>query len=653
MVSNKSLDDIKIIIAAMLRDANASHGVVFNTRALRLTTQKVISRLGYEGVGFLTKTLPRLGKCFDQALSGACRFTCNLVGCKPYKDTELPKLFGEFYVTIFAKDGNLLQDPDAKSVRILRELFLAFSKYKLPYEAEQEREVLQAFKDAEVDLKNLQPFFKSIEESCDPTNPNNTRQRYHGQRIDFFRDAEGVLFRPIEDVVRNARKVLQRLFLSFDARDIYPRHGPGAVATKQRNSAKFRWLNVSKRITDLYPFDEYFCSSLGHVCDVYRDFNRVGSKDLSARVILVPKDSRGPRLISAEPVDFQWIQQGLSKAIVHHVESHTLTKGYVNFTDQNVNRNKALEGSITLDNVTLDLKEASDRVSHDLVRLLFPDTVFPYLDACRSLATELPTGEVLSLQKFAPMGSALCFPILALTIWALLHGAAPNADIRKSIYVYGDDVIVPKAYASCAMATLELFGLKINRNKSCCSGLFRESCGMDAFKGIDVTPVRFRTVWDKSPRPDAYTSYISYANAFYDRGWIHTYREICSRLYAVYGPVPGEDISHKRYPSLRYSTSTERDFKTRWNSNLQRKEFKVYDVHSPSHLESNVCGWQKLLRFFSESASPRTDTPSREGNILYPKGGTHGNAILDFSRAALSVSLYTDRRASVLVRRWR
>lgn len=672
MDDKKSLDEFEII-AAMLRDASASHGVVFNTRALRLTTLKVKSRLGCEGIGFLTKTLARMGKCFDQALAGEGSFTCELVGCKPFKDTKLPRFLGEFYVTIFSSDGHLLRDPDAKSVRIVRQLLIPYGKYKLPYIAEQEHEVLQAFKNAEKDITNSQSFFKELEESCDPTTPNNIRQKYHGQRIDFYRDSEGVLFRPIADVVRNARRVLQRLLLSFDPRHITPRHGPGAVATRQRNSGKYRWVNVSKRITDLYPFDEYFCSSIGHVCDVYRDFNRVGTADLPARVILVPKDSRGPRLISAEPVDFQWIQQGLSKAIVRHVESHYLTKGYVNFTDQTINQNKALKGSIMGDDVTLDLKEASDRVSHDLVRLLFPDSVFPYLDSCRSLSTVLPTGEELKLGKFAPMGSALCFPILALTIWAILVGSAPDADTRKSIYVYGDDVIVPKAFASCAMTTLELFGLKINRSKSCCSGFFRESCGMDAFKGVDVTPVRFRTVWDKSPRPDTYASYISYANAFYDRGWYATFEEIRKRLETVFGPIPNDSMS-MTCPSLRISSATERDFRSRWNPRLQKRELRVLEVSSPSHEESNVCGWQKLLRFFTESADS-IGTDSFEPERVYKefplarditflrqyllsrevinRRASYDRPFLSFGREGRSVSLYTDRRASLLVRRWR
>lgn len=606
MDNKKSLDNGLTVIAAMLCDANASHGVVFNTSALKLTLQKCERRMLCEGVGFLTKTLPRLGKRFDQALAGADVMNCASSGFKPITGTKLPRFLGEFFLTIFSKDGYLLPDPDAKSVRIVRQILAAFGKYKLPYDDEQEKEVISAFEKAEEDLSAMDDFFEKIEEAVHFDYINPTGSRWRGRKIENFQSSEGVSLKPVVNIVRDARNYLNRLFLTFDPTDIIPKHGPGAVATKQRHSGKYKWDNVSSRITSVYPYDEYFTSSVGHVCDTYRAFNRVGNKSLPARVILVPKDSRGPRLISCEPVDFQWIQGGLGSALVEHVEQHPLSRGAVNFTNQEVNRNKALAGSISGDTVTLDLKEASDRIHLKLVRLLFPESLYSYLENCRSLSTVLPCGKELPLKKFAPMGSALCFPVLALTIWALLCAAAPNEYIRKDIFVYGDDVIVPKGFSLSAIAVLELFGLKINRNKSCCSGLFRESCGMDAFNGVDVTPVKFKTVWDKLPNPGVYSSWISYANSFYDRGWMHTYEEICRRLRGIYGSIPGEDM-FLTCPALRGPTHTSATFRKRWNKNLQRFETSVRDVHSVSHSEESVCGWQKLLRYFSEnSASKRT-----------------------------------------------
>jgi hypothetical protein len=601
-----------------------------------------------EGIGFLTKTLPRLGKHFDKVLTGACRMNSISCGFKPAPGCEYPMFMGELFQTVIAKDGNVLQDPDAQSVRTLRLLMYCFYKYELPYNERQESKVLNDFCEAEKDLTDLSPFLTQVKNRICTTTRRRTPTRLSSPVKDRF-DA----WDTINGVVREARIALARVFSAFDCINIVPRHGPGVVAIKQTLEDKFRWTNVSRRITDLYPFDAYFCASLGHVCDTYTKFSQLGDKDSPARVLLVPKDSRGPRLISCEPVDFQWVQQGLSRAIVERVEKHPLTKGFVNFTDQETNRRLAFNASIDGKYSTLDLKEASDRVHLELVRLLFPEEITLFLEGCRSRSTVLPDNKELELQKFAPMGSALCFPIMALTIWSLLVGYAPDADTRKSIYVYGDDVIVPSGYAASAMAILELFGLKINHDKSCTQGFFRESCGMDAFRGVDVTPVRFRTVMGQSPSPSIYTSWISYANSLWDRGMTETYNEIVGWLVSIYGPIPGEDLFHtnpnldkeKRessFPCLRQSPFGKTSFPHRWNFDLQRLEFRVRVLKSPS-IQREFCGWSKLLRYFTEGARQ-------------PAGSTYGSTKVPSvfqQKEPFTASLFTKRRTSKLVRSWR
>lgn len=648
MDPNKSLD-VNKVIAALLRDAHASLGDVFNTRALKLTCNKVSSRLRAEGVGFLTKTLPRLGKRFDQALAGEVPLNAIELGFKPLPGSQLPMFIGELFSRVLHPDGTLLPDPDANCVRYIRLVLNLYGKYKLPYEEVQKQEVINAFKQAENDLSTITPMLHNLRSSCDVYSRTRRRQRdpFFNREIDF-KDPSSV-DRIV--LVREARRLLWELFRNFDPYDIVPRHGGGAVATKQELDFKFRWTNVSERITAVYPFDAYFQASLGHCCDTYHRYKAVGTKDLPARVILVPKDSRGPRLISAEPVDFQWIQQGLQRSIYRLVEDHNLTRFNVFFTDQGPNRIGALLGSSTGRYATLDLKEASDRVHLDLVRLLFPEHLHRFLEAARSTSTVLPDKSVLELQKFAPMGSALCFPIMALTIWSLLTAGAPNADARESILVYGDDVIVPTAYAGSAITILEEFGLKINRSKSCTQGSFRESCGMDAFKGIDVTPVRLRTVWDESPRPDVYSSYIAYANAFWDKRCFNVYNQIVESLVAVYGPIPGDEMSRQTrdgktvytFPSLRESPAEPSAFRRRSNTALQKLQYKVRVVRTKS-VHRELDGWSKLLRYFTEGQ--QSDHQAHDNR----SGGC--SVSIDENRP-FSVSRYTKRRESMLSWRWR
>jgi hypothetical protein len=243
---------------------------------------------------------------------------------------------------------------------------------------------------------------------------------------------------------------------------------------------------------------------------------------------------------------------------------------------------------------------------------------------------------------------------MALTIWALLTSAAPDADAIESILVYGDDVIVPTAYAGSAIAILEEFGLKVNHSKSCTKGRFRESCGVDAFDGFNVTPIRLRTVWSHSPRPDVYTSWISYANSGYgstnvdkiNAEWGRQYYAfsefIAERLMAIYGPIPDEDMSKSAYPSLRGISAEKHLFKRRFNKHLQKVQYKVLVVKSPS-VTHEIDGWSQLLRYFTEAQRPAS----------FPEGTSGGVSGLNDPMQPFSVSRYTKRGTSILVRRWR
>jgi hypothetical protein len=332
----KSLDETVSLIAALLDDVHTLHRTVFNCRARNLTLKKVKSRVRFEGIGFLTKTLPHLGKAFDKALSGDTKLNAIDHGFKPMKNSKLPSFLGEFISLVLSPSGELLPDPCSTSVSIVRQVCYLFYKYKLPFNDEQAQQVTLKFERTESDLSTggeLSIRLQSLMHS-----PSTHVRRFKGDH--YCSPSQPT-------VTREAKILLSSVFAFFDPKSIRPKHGPGAVATRQRLWGKYIWSNVSDRITALYPLDEYFYSSMGSVCDNYATFSKVTGMDLPARVILVPKDSRGPRLISCEPVDFQWIQQGLGRAIVELVESHVLTKHSVHFTSQESNRFGALLGSET------------------------------------------------------------------------------------------------------------------------------------------------------------------------------------------------------------------------------------------------------------------------------------------------------------------
>jgi len=635
MVINKSLDMYRHVIDALLCDVQTLHGNVFTPRAARLTTQKVAKRLSREGIGFLTKTLPRLGKALDKALTGQHALDAAKLGFKPLRNSQLPSFLGELFSRVLDNSGRILPTPCVQSIKNLRDILFVFYKLELEYSPEAERDVVSKFIETDATVGTWNGLWKSV----DPTT-------LESQRISSAQTR----------VMRTARMLLTRLFSTFDHTNIVPRHGPGVVSTKEKLWTKYQWMNVSDRISQTYPVDEYFFVNLGHVADRLMELTSLTSVSHPAQVLLVPKDSRGPRLISCEPLDFQWIQQGLSRALVSHVEHHPLTKDNVRFTDQGPNRMAALAGSSNGRYSTLDLNEASDRVSLGLVRLLFPNPLLGALESCRTTETRLPSSELLKLNKFAPMGSALCFPVLALTVWAILTAGAmdayPSREVGLTskeasytidrIYVYGDDVIVPAGYTAYAMRLLENFGLKVNVDKSCTSGLFRESCGMDAYQGTPVTPVRIRTEWSSTPCPSSYTSWIAYATEMYNRGYYTCYDLIVEELNRIYGWIPTKDM-RLACPSLPCGIpQTVPVRRRRVNHKLQKLEFLVFDV-KPVKVRKTIDGWRMLQRFFAEARS----TPSRPSDTCRSSDG------LESLDSKFCASQYTKRRESILSLCWR
>jgi hypothetical protein len=106
----------------------------------------------------------------------------------------------------------------------------------------------------------------------------------------------------------------------------------------------------------------------------------------------------------------------------------------------------------------------------------------------------------IRLKKFAPMGSAVTFPVQSIVyacvaVSAILFSTnrkVTSQTIEKAaslVSVFGDDILLPTTALSSLVSLLSYLGLKVNTDKTYGTGQFRESCGIDAFAGVDVTPV--------------------------------------------------------------------------------------------------------------------------------------------------------------------
>jgi hypothetical protein len=291
-------------------------------------------------------------------------------------------------------------------------------------------------------------------------------------------------------VFRTARRLIGRVVSRLDLSEVIPSYGPGAVFPSRKPSEKGNFI-VCDEINRYYPYDAFF-NTLPETGAV--DRHRLSYwyyRKIAAKMVAVPKDSRGPRLISVHPSESIWIQQGQRRKLEKAIEQHPLTKGRVNFKDQKINGALALSSSQDRKYTTIDLKEASDRVSKVLVEYLF-GYLSKLLGCTRATHVYTLDNRLVELNAWAPMGNCLTFPVESLVFWALVRAgiSCRHGVSCDDVYVFGDDIIVPTQYYEGAIYGLVVAGLIPNANKTFRKGFFRESCGVDAYLGKDVTPFR-------------------------------------------------------------------------------------------------------------------------------------------------------------------
>lgn len=297
-----------------------------------------------------------------------------------------------------------------------------------------------------------------------------------------------------------ARRHCQSVLYAGKWREINPSHGPGASTTP-----KEKWSRWFDSIESVYPCSDYMC--LYYNQDHVAELGELYDGHIEAKLIAVPKDSRGPRLICVHPAEAIWFQQGIRRELERAISRVRYSegpwpRGHVHFSDQSVNGKIALLSSKSKRYATIDMKEASDRVSDVLVQALF-GRWYKYFGCCRAqklVIDEASTfrGQVIDINSYAPMGNATTFPVQSLVFWAICVASLQSQGFHQpgAVFVFGDDIIVPSETAPAVMADLESFGLLCNKEKSFYRGAFRESCGVDAFNGVNVTPIRWKTSYD-------------------------------------------------------------------------------------------------------------------------------------------------------------
>jgi len=440
-----------------------------------------------------------------------------------------------------------------------------------------------------------------------------------------------------------------------------PRHGPGATAERISGNQKYVWRVWHERIEPHLPFlnSAYSFSTVGS-----EDFDKVAfvpeDAEQPVRVTLVPKTLKSPRIIAIEPVCTQYVQQAAQYALYERIESAGVTSGHVNFRDQSVNQKLALMSSKTGLYATIDLSDASDRVLRDIALRMFNGNprLRDFIDACRSRNAELPTGDVIPLAKFASMGSALCFPVESMYFYTICVAArlrkynlpltfASVKRVSKRIFVYGDDIIVPRRDADVVLEYLQKYNCKVNTRKSFVTGRFRESCGVDAYAGYLVTPVYVRKVRPKNKQQvSELVSWVATANLFYKKGYWRTATLMYSTCESIIGELPY--VSETSSILGRVSVMGFRSI-GRWNGELHRFEKRGL-VPSPVYRSDQIDGYPALQKSLLalQRRNPSLDEQADPPEFLLRQHGQAYPMSVDEKHLERSVL----RGAVTLKRRW-
>lgn len=535
---------------------------------LKLNTEYVVRRVQKEGLGFVTKTLPKVGKAFDASLRDG---RIHPMPVKTDRRGSLPLFLKGLINLVFEKDGTLLDKPDVLAIRYIRQICFMFYKLEGDYPKSLVNECIENFVTVDAELHH-----------CSKVSPE------------------------ITSILYEASQIIGGIFRDFDCRDIIPRPGPGQTADKRALEKRYEPGVLYNTLHQVYPYYHYFYNGISHLRDSVHSYRALPRKQDGYSVLAtVPKDSRGPRIICMEPSEYMWLQQGLGRKMMEHIENQTLTRGHVNFTDQTINGGLALCSSSSGDHATLDMKEASDRISKDMIDYLFmevPD-LRDRLLALSTKETKLPNGEFVKTNKFAPMGSALCFPVMSVVHFALalscMKHESPERShkaLAKDLYVFGDDIICHSKYVQTLFENFPIYGLKFNQDKSFFKGKFRESCGVDAYDGVNVSPQRIKSIRFLSKSGTSLVKHLAYYHGLKRRGMSNLALVWRRQIEYFYGDLPYVTRS-SGVPGWIVPRSQVKLCNTgfKWSRKYQTWVKRVRIIKSIQHA-SMIGTWERLLR---------------------------------------------------------
>jgi len=658
-MSKGRVDDFIGLYRAIFKDCAAYYPTLskgFDRDLSRLTAL-------YENSGesVFTILLPALGKHLDAALEAGCLSQTGLPLTRPINTrTVIPRLFQGLWSQLFSDTGCLKQHIDPNAILFLRTLCLVGKKFRKDCSPTVKYETIKEFYDVDNRLPPPDKVFDGDGSAVwdvgdvSVTDLTTTPVSDTGQ-MSFWTDDQGL------QLLNTCQHVADRvagLIGDFVPGDFRFKHGPGATAEAPRGgSYKYAFSAWSPRLQHVFPGEVFAIANTSVLGDGYDIGDLLEISEHPSRLIAVPKTQKGPRLIAKEPACHQWAQQCVRDFLDTRIRE-TWLGGSIDFRRQDLSAEAARAASLSGKYATIDLKSASDRLSCWLVSRLFRSNK-PLLEAMISCRTRYVYNDldkkhpsVHKLRKFSTQGSALTFPVQSIVFLMVCiaagishDGVRPvgSANLRRyaqQVRVYGDDLIVPVEWVPRVKELLERLFLKVNMSKTFWNGMFRESCGMDAYEGHDVTPPYFLQFHSRA-RLATLDSLVDVSNNFFKKGFWHTAKWIEMTVpwfqrKLIPTKVWRSDASTEAQESEVFGFVSSSGFSTeaprRFNRDLQRDEYFTLatSVDKPKHRSE---GFPNLLQFFTEDPASThwLDKPSEWVS------GVYGNCTPKMKRAWVPV----------------
>ncbi len=562
------------------------------------------------GVSFCYLDMPEAGRILDYSLSRGS-----------FDQSTLPSSFGRVSMTdqkyflkslfekVFTEEGTLREAVDENAIFFLRQILYLAKKVDVPCPKQAKDDAVDDFIKIEASMRRPTMTWDLDTLEC-PEHGVSFLDGYMSQPdLVSHRDP---IPRPLLIAVETVSDVITSMMPEFDWRTLVPGHGPGAVSDVKTGTDKYLFKFWPRKLGLVFPA-EYFAQ---HREDLHPGGSPLNQNESMAKLTAVPKTYKGPRLITVEPVAHQYIQQGMLRWIRDNFPRPL--RYCVNFRNQSLSGEAALLASPDGKSATVDLSSASDRLSCWVVERMFRKnpTFLSALHACRTRAVRIRKdsgNEFVKMRKYAGQGNATTFPvqsmaysIMAIACLAYEQGMKINnknvAVLAKQIRVFGDDIIIPSLATRSLVTLLPYLGLKVNVAKSHFEGKFRESCGTDAYNGVDVTPVYVRS-FTLGERLSDLVSWVDVCNNAYRSGLWTLSDWMVNQIPVKYRKMIPVSRGQLGCLTLTANQDCPVTLRTRYNINLCRSEMLAMQVTGKA-VRKRRGEYEGLLQYFLEAPRP-------------------------------------------------